>query len=347
VFELPSLDIDHVKRVADWVELCCLCTSTGVVSRTGVADALRDGDFLGGESDALFPDEELELHNLTFSAQDVSDRFTELVWDELRQRIRAVGATGYPLVLKRDLATRRHVGWEEVPAFTMLLMADLGRSYESVQATIAHESGASRLFEKIVEASCGELLGGRSVRLGWPIEPGWPKPMTKRIERLGERLGFVVETLAGKTKATDKDRGLDVATRLSFGDSEPGTAVLLIQCATGQNWRSKRGEPSFAEWSNIYQWDSALLRAIALPWRLDSKFDYKQTFRFFDAIVLDRLRLCAGSPDLALDVLTRSAITVWCRARLKELPRRSKSGGKIRKASKAQKANRRGTRGRP
>src|SRR5439155_20699417 len=185
----PYLDIYHVKRVADWVELCCLCTPTGVISRTAVADALRDGGFLSGESDALFPDEELDLHKFTFTAQDVSDRFTELVWDELRQRTRAVGATGYPLALKHDLVTRRHAGWEEVPAFTMLLIADLGRSYGSVQATIAQDSGASRLFEKIVEASCGGLLSGRSVRLGWPIEPGWPKSITERIETLGERLG--------------------------------------------------------------------------------------------------------------------------------------------------------------
>lgn len=331
MFELPTLDIDHVKRIADWVELCCLCTTIGVVSRTGVADALREGDFLGGESDALFPDEELDLHNLTFTAQDVSDRFTELVWDELRERTRAVGAARYPLSLRQDLVTRRHARWEEVPAFTMLLIADVGRSYGSVHATIAQESGGSRLFEKIVEASCRGLLSGRSVRLGWPIEPGWPKPINERIETLGERLGFVVEILTGKTKPTDKDRGLDVASRLSFGDREPGTVVLLIQCATGQNWKAKRGEPSYEEWRDIYQWDSTLLRAIALPWRLDSKFDYKQTFRHFDAVVLDRLRLCAGSPDSALDVSTRSAITLWCKARIDELPKRSKGVATLKK----------------
>src|SRR5262249_38567337 len=130
------------------------------------------------------------------------------------------------------------------------------------------DSASGRLFEKVVEASSRGLLRGAVMRFGWPIEPGWPLAINDRIQLLGSGLGLELETLRGKTKKTDKDRGLDVAGRISFGDEGAGTIVLLTQCAAGKHWRKKTGQPALQRWQHLIQWNAHLLRAVAIPWRL-------------------------------------------------------------------------------
>src|SRR5205814_3987073 len=110
---------------------------------------------------------------------DAIDHFTELIWNELRRRADILDDAS-PFSVGGNTITRRPRSWLEIPAFTLLLVADVSRSYPGMGVSTEATSGFTRLFEKVVEASARGLLRGSSVRFGWPIEPGWPKPITKR-----------------------------------------------------------------------------------------------------------------------------------------------------------------------
>lgn len=323
MFDLPSIDVDDTVRLADWVELCALFESDGVISAADVADAIHDAGLLGGEPDDVFPDESSLVEEGDFSTDDAVERLADAAWEQLRDRATKAGQ-GYPFDVRGDSLQLNVSSWRAVPAFTMLLLADMSRSYRRLNAEIESESDSGRLFEKVVEAAQRGLLRGSAVRFGWPIEPGWPTPIDDRIGTLGERLGLEVESLQGKTRSNDKDRGLDVAARFSVGDDGPATFILLTQCATGKHWKEKRGEPALSDWRDMLRWDAQLLRAVAVTWRLDARIDrgfhYVRTYRHFDAVILDRPRLVAGTPDRFLEGDVKDQIVRWCEDQVVKLP---------------------------
>lgn len=324
MFDLPNISIDSTARFADWMEFCALFQRDGVVSRAKLADVVADCGLLGGTLIDLPAGETPYDDSDELSEDDATERFTDLVFEELRKRQVEQGI-GYPFEVRRESLSRSASSWESVPAFAMLLLADISRSYQRIQVTIETNSEFSQLFEKVVESASKGLLHGPCVRFGWPKEPGWPTKINDRISTLGEEIGLELEDLTGKTRVNDSDRGLDVLSKLSFGDPDAGTLFLLTQCATGKNWKKKRGEPSITDWSDIFKWNAPLLRAIAIPWRLDkstdSGFDRIRTHRHFEALILDRPRLVSGHPDLHLESSVAASIRKWCRAQIKKFPK--------------------------
>jgi len=324
MFDLPNISVDSIGRFADWMEFCALFQRDGVVSRAKLADVVADCGLFGGTSADLPIGETSYRDSDDFSEDDATERFTDLVFEELQKRQTEEGM-GYPFKVERESLNRLTSSWENIPAFAMLLLADISRSYQKIQVEIETNSEFSRLFEKVVESASKGLLRGPCVRFGWPKEPGWPTKINDRISILGEEIGLELEDLTGKTRAKDSDRGLDVVAQLSFGDTDAGTLFLLTQCATGKNWKKKRGEPSLTDWLDIFKWNAPLLRAIAIPWRLykntDSGFDRIRTYRHFEALILDRPRLVSGCPDLHLEPSVAVSIRKWCRAQIKKFPK--------------------------
>lgn len=323
MFELPNIVYNDIARIADWVELSTLCLNDPCVSQAQVDDILTQTGMRGNEKgDAYKEDEEDEAEPLFFSSDDEISSFTEEVWRTLRTRQRH---NGYPFVVRRKTIHRLAETWREAPAFTMLLLSDIGQHYDSVRDTKPSSDGVSgRYFEHIVAAAAEGLFGGPSERFGWPINPEWPKKIDDRIARLGDLLNLEIENLDGKTNPADKDRTLDVATLFSIAGSSDALPRYLVQCAVGTNWKEKRGEPTIAQWKDLLQWKGPLHRAIAIPWRLDEKFDYDRARRHFDdAIILDRERLVAGFPDKRLSESIGAEIAAWCSkvlARIEVLP---------------------------
>lgn len=324
MLDVPRVSVTNIPRLADWVELSVLVDSDGAVPMTEVARTLRGAGLVGYAEAELFSKDEAFADKDMFSGDEASFRMTEIIWEELRYRMHAL-KPGYPLEVDRDRLVLPHTSWRDVPAFTMLLLVDLGRSYPAAMGDLElseADSGWTRLFEKVVEASEGGLLGGPCCRFGSPVEPGWPSGIDERIAKLADLVDLRMENLKGKTDPQDKDRGLDVVGRLAIADSAVGTVVLLTQCATGKNWTKKRGEPSLADWQDILQWNAKLARAVAVPWRLEGRWDIRKAYRYFDdAVILDRPRLISGNPDGFLDEGVRNDIVTWCEALIRSLPR--------------------------
>ena len=126
----------------------------------------------------------------------------------------------------------------------------------------------------------------------------------------------------GKVSPTDNDRTLDVATRLAMGIDGPGTAVVLIQCATGRGWREKKAEPTIRMWRDLLRWNAELLRAVAVPFWIGTDRGYATEHRRFDgAMVIDRPRILATDPESVVPTDTVEALAGWCSDQLDALPR--------------------------
>lgn len=317
MYELPELHVGEISVFADWVELCALSVPSGSVSKAWVADVVRDAGLLGNAEEGGFVGDDLYESSVDFSGQDALSTFTDELWRVLTARALAIGP-GYHYRLSGETFRLRVSAWQEVPIHTLLLLCDVGRRYSPE----LRADGAEQLFEVAVAVAARRLFGGRAVRFGWPRTPSWPTGIQERVERLAEDLGLHTEDLSERLDPKSKDIGLDVAARLSFGDDEPGTATFLIQCATGKNWKAKTGEPSITEWRDLLRWNSLLIRAVAVPWRLEPPDDYLRTFRRFDsAIVLDRLRLLAANAEDLLPQQATSEILRWCGDRLSRIPK--------------------------
>jgi hypothetical protein len=322
MLDLPSSALDEVQVLADWVELTALTATPGVLSQSDLADVLIDAGLKGDSPSPKFIDQEdAAWAEESFETRDTAVRFAQEVWRELHFRQQAIRG-GYPFRVDGDVFRRRAVDWTRVPAFSMLLLSDIGRRYTSASASveIKPDSKTGRLFEKIVEASLKGLVRGQVVRFGWPRDAGWPTAINDRIKHLADRLELETENLVGKTHPNEKDRGLDIVAQVRFGDGAAGSVTLLTQCAVGSHWKGKIGEPSLKHWQDIYKWNTQLLRTIAVPWRLSGDFDAIRTHRLFDAIVLDRPRLSAGNPDRFLDAAARKDILKWCERSLDRIP---------------------------
>lgn len=158
----------NVDRLADWVELRCLSGDSGHVSRSDVADVLHDSLELddGGYQEDLSP-------------QEVAAAWADELLTEIRRRRRTLGE-GYPLkVAKAVVQTTGQ--WGDSLCYTALLIADLGTFYKSVRTEYDPGSPFTRLFENIVQASLGLVLGGTSVRFGVPRDPDWPAGISDRL----------------------------------------------------------------------------------------------------------------------------------------------------------------------
>ena len=311
MIDLPSLNLDDLDRLADWVELSTLAESTGALSQDNVARVLRASGLVGYARTEVFVDDEAFADDDLFSDDETANRLAEQIWEQFRYRVHSLSPAypfdprGATLMLKADT-------WRDVPAYSMLLVLDVGRSYKDQHIGIVPDTTTGRLFEKVVEASVRGLLRGPSSRFGWPIEPSWPTGIDDRVERLAEELELQVENLQGKTDPQDKDRGLDVVGRMAIADGSMGTVAVLVQCAAGEKWTEKKGEPSLANWRDILRWDAELVRGVAVPWRLQGRWDIRRAYRHFDALILDRPRLLAGNPDAFLDEHTKTELVSWC-----------------------------------
>lgn len=315
MYDLPRLHIGALPVFADWVELCALTDPGGYISRAWVADVVRDAGLLGNVEEGGFAEDDLYGGSEDFSEQDALSTFTDELWRALERRARTVGPS-YRYRVTSEKVERTVASWEAAPTHTLLLAYDIGRRYGLEAA-----DGVQRLFEVAVATAAKRLFGGSSVRFGWPREPDWPESVYDRVMRLADELGLEAEDLTGKLESKRKDIGLDVAVRHSFGDDGPGTILYLIQCATGKHWKGKTGEPSVTEWSDLLRWNSLLVRAVAVPWRLEPPDDYFRTFRRFDsAIVLDRLRLLSVDADDLLPAPIKEEILAWCAGRLSSIP---------------------------
>ena len=318
----PGCRADDLGRLADWLEASALVQDAPIPRAELIEElrssglALPQGESFGEDSDELGIDADED-------SDSALERLSDDIFTECRNRA-TLYPQNYPFLAASGLLTiRRDVAYD---GYAFLLIADLGHHYPQLKDAIKADSHSGRLMEKIVEGALQGLFG-RSQRFGWPIEPEWPTSIEDRVATLALHLDVKMDSLEGKTDPADKDRTLDVVGLFEVVGSAEATLAVLVQCAAGKDWKQKLGAPSVQAWSNLMLWETMLIRAIALPWRLGGRkgdWTYGRIFSMSGgAMVLDRPRLLAGNPDKHLDPLARVEVARWWRNAVDAMPKAS------------------------
>jgi hypothetical protein len=316
----PPGPLDDFSVMADWVELSVLTANPAEIDRDSVGESLDSAGLLGLQDGGLFEGDLTWLDEDVFTPEDESDRYTEILWAELLRRS-ADSGHAYPFDVSAVDIRLKTDSWRDYPGYMLLLLLDHGRSYAGVDVSMTPNSSQGRLLEKVVEAAAAGVFKGPTQRFGWPREPDWPTGIVDRIGKLAELLDLLPEgNVDEKTTPDDKDKGLDVVASLALGAGPDSTAWFLVQCACGENWRDKVGEPSLGDWQDLFVWKGRLVKALAVPWRLVKPWDVNRTGRKFEAVVLERDRLSRGRPDSSLHDDVKSEIVAWCEPRISALP---------------------------
>ena len=301
---LPEKNWDEPDVLADWAEVSALAGAECTYG--AIMEDLKDSQLFQGTRQFGSTDPE-------------HTQATARIWRALGARQKEYGGS-WPFELTR-LAL---VASRDDAAYATLLLFDLARCYG--EAKIAPTHTERKLFEFVVEASLRSLIRGAATRFGVPRE-GWPRGGFRvSVGQLATHFQLAASDANVASLASTKqgDDGLDVVARLKLGDELPGTAYVLVQCATGDDVLRKAGDLSLDTWRKYIPWDAPALRALAVPWaarprreqlqRLSSKFD--------GAVILDRWRLVAGEPGRHMDDRHLKPLQRWCKRQIKALRRR-------------------------
>jgi hypothetical protein len=132
------------------------------------------------------------------------------------------------------------LSWEDAPELFMCLLFAYWGAWQKHSAT--------KLFERLSNEVLISYLGGQAVTLGFPN----PENLTSQLNTLAATL---FESRGSRNpEFTDKDRGVDVVGWKSFNDNRSGQIVLLMQCAAGRNWDSKKQIP-LTTWAKYINWN--------------------------------------------------------------------------------------------
>jgi hypothetical protein len=304
-----------IPSLADWAEVVALF-GHAPLRKSDVVDIVKDSLFLEDSSTMEAHDEDT-ADEFGLSGQLDAAALANDIWSHLERRSTGVG-DGYPFTWSPDTFERAVDSWEDTLCFSLPLTFEAGKLFNCVNSRFYAGSKFPELFEQVVFGCARKLFRGQTVRFGWPgQETG---TTAERIGKLADGMARRTEDLLEKLSEKDKDLGLDVCSAMSFGMDDYGGLIVMIQCATGENWSTKK-EPSLEEWKSYIQWRAQLIRALAVPWRMDfAGLGWRDIMRL-EAVALDRLRLVSyGNADSLLHRDAIEPLKTWCRARIAELP---------------------------
>ncbi len=293
------ISIDNINSgvsLADWIELYILAEfkplskSSVITLLSGneineIVDNL-DGEFVEDEHNS---DEALANEALFDSALT-----------ELERRLNLYGNKP-PFSIARNRIIP-NVYWKDCPEHYMCLLFAYWGAWSAHCGT--------KLFERLSNAVLASYLQGKAMTLGFPN----PETLSDQIQSIAKEL---CEEVGGrKPLSSDKDRGVDVIGWKSFNDSRNGQIVVLMQCAAGRTWESKKSIP-LPSWSQFIHWNftttiqSLSITEIVKQGRWQNRIDDY-------GIIFDRARIYQSlyNNNYEIDLGLRTEITDWCQEKL-------------------------------
>lgn len=232
------------------------------------------------------------------SGSDPSDDFIDSVWMELETREKLYGANP-PFSVESELL-QPAFEWKERPEYMTCLIFSLeGNPVEPLQSGV--------LFERIINEAIRNFIGGESIPVGFPN--------TWKAEDIANSLN---ERYQYEPPEYRKDRNLDVVAWKSFSDERASQIVILIQCAAGHNWTSKKTELSLDAWCKYIHFACKPIKGLAIPIVITDKIRLEEDST--DAgLIIDRTRIyCNIDKDLTPGEL-KDDLENWCSVRLEEM----------------------------
>ncbi len=230
------------------------------------------------------------------TGEDCESTHLDSIWAELKRREMLYGDFT-PYIIKKNIITAE-IRWSKRPEYLFWLMLSIAGNTESVQNT-------GKLFERTSNIAVDQYLNGRSILRGFPTQ--------KKIKMHDLAKDIDERFRSEPSSPHEKDSKADVIAWKPFKDGRSGQVILLVQCATGKNWRSKTTELNLRRWASYIDWASSPLRCFTLP-RVITTDTYHET-SLDGGIIFDRARLyrLLGEAQLK-DRFLRKDLREWCKS---------------------------------
>lgn len=304
MFELPEKGVSVSKSVhncdelaiIDWVLASALFCEEDI-SRSDLLDTL--------------------MENQVYTSQDFCQEFVADIWRSLESFFSDITT---PTLAYDHKAIRYNAVWKEDKAFSYCLTASLRVYYD----TWSKESCGNHLVQgSILEELTKLSLGIHHPNINFK-STGWSgvtdnKKFSELIAQICGDTNFTEQNLALWDNGSVKDMGLDVYGYFPGKGRRPSAPFMMFQCASGNNWKNKRGTPDLNVWKNIISTYTAPIRGMAIPF-LVSETDFQQSLILLGGPLLDRTMLLSGiAGNAALGDDLKLSIDNWVEERITKL----------------------------
>ncbi|HVD99558.1 MAG TPA: hypothetical protein VNB90_15220 [Cytophagaceae bacterium] len=277
---IDIIDIKSISRISDWAELNIIYYSVPF-SKAKLNSLLEDN---GYEDDVNYKGDEL---------------FDSILL-ELKRRAHLYGPFA-PYEINGNVIASKG-SWVDYPEYVMCLL------FSYWGAENAHS--ATKLFERLSKEALEIYFNGKGIVLGFPNINN----LTNQLNGLAVQL---LEERGGRNPdPEDKDRGVDVVGWIPFEDERNSQVIILMQCAAGRRWRTKKQIPLSA-WAQYIHWNyMTTIPALSITEVINNKNWQKSVDEY--GIIFDRARIFRQiySAGYSIDMTLRSEIIAWCTNKL-------------------------------
>jgi len=211
------------------------------------------------------------------------------VWHELERRKMLYGdKPPYKIFSGYMEATR---SWKERPEYIACLLWSLRGN--TTETTIV-----GKLFERLSGEAAKKYLSGNLIIYGHPAKHS--------ISRIANAMK---EKFSKEPAKRYKDRGVDLVVLKDFDDDRVSKVILLLQCASGQNWKTKVGTLPHNTWDYYINWGCRPLCGFTVPVviRDDEMWDISTEA----GLLIDRSRIYRNMQHQTDDSGLRRDLLLW------------------------------------
>ena len=294
-----------VAVAADWIEASVLADEDEI-TQPQIGDILHEQGFYpkldGDESGGLCAD------------------FLAAVWGELERRAALLGAVACFAV--EGMRVRRTLTWKEAIPSAFLLLLSCAPYYPALRRLNRGQYvDQGEMFE---EFCCHSLNGDgwRAARTGWSSRTG-AKKLAATVAAVADALdeGHVNDAEVALDRH-ENEAGCDLVCYRPYREQWTGRPVVLLQCASGDNFETKLATPSIDRWRDYIAFSTIPLRGFCTP-QAFQRHDFRRHCGKVKGLLLDRYRLLEpfAYANAHLPVPLAKRLTSWLRPRLNALPR--------------------------
>lgn len=293
----PSKTVHNCDKiaVADWVLASSLFGEEDV-SRVDVLDALMESQ--------------------VYSDQKFCQEFVADIWRLLENFFADISS---PCITYDSRAIRSNSNWKADKALAYCLTASLRYYYEAWSKKCGNYLVQGQILEELTRLS----LSAHHPNIVFKTT-GWSginnnQKFSELVNQICSDANFTELGLDLWDTGMVKDKGLDVYGYFQSKGRRPSAPFLMFQCASGGNWKDKRGTPDISTWKSIIQTYSTPLRGMAIPF-LVNEIDFQQSLIIIQGPLLDRSVLLSGiNGNGALDQDLQDSIDEWVESRIDKL----------------------------
>lgn len=186
--------------------------------------------------------------------------------------------------------------WEQIPEYYLCV-------YYSFFGA-ADASNGTKLFEKISAQALKNFIDGEVYALGFPEGKGLNSYLDEIAKLCNEQRGM-------PANGSYKDDGVDVVGYKLFADNRSANLYVLLQCAAGIHWKTKK-KIELNRWTNYIIWfPENIISSISTVDYVTTKEWEKQASSF--GLLLDRVRIYNSLYKTSIDENLRKDVLEWCK----------------------------------